>query len=719
MAVCSVESLARDLNCCAEDERLRLLSGIQRRGAYLTVLNSFAASVIGISSYEDLVWYVAEEVVAELGFVDCVIYRFEKKEEMLVQQAAMGEKSPGDRLLLNSLRIPLGIGITGRVAENGKPILIADLAQETNYVEDLSPALSEICVPLIFDGEILGVIDCEDPRPNHFHEEHLEILEAVASITSSKIKECEAVEKMTGQAHVLSLLREAVVVSNLEGFVTECNNGASDLLGYERRELIGSNILKLIQNSNSGWEENRPEWLVKLESDGQWRGPLNFKRPDGEKLIVDVSITPLRDKDGKYVASISVARDITQLVAVEHKLKEQNAALHHQQTKLEEALKDSRAAFLAKDEFMANTSHELRTPLAGVMGMIDLLGETELDNEQKELVSTAELSANTLSYIINDILDFAKLDAGKVSLREAKFDIVATIGAAIASLRPAAEEKGLRYLVNMPDTARRFVMADANRLVQIVFNLVGNAVKFTEKGEVETSLSLTEHGEFTDWKLTVKDTGIGFSEETAGQIFERFEQIDASSRKASQGTGLGLAISKELAEMMGGTISAESQPGAGALFQFTVRFKTTAQRDPSLEGSKNKAKTADDASAELQILVAEDNIVNRSLIGKLLNLYGWSSTIVEDGKQALDTLEQDHTFDLVLMDIRMPVMDGVEASKAIRQLPGASSQIPIIALTANALPADQQEYIAMGMNAVVPKPIDKALLKATILAHAT
>jgi len=719
MTIHDIESLASDLKYCTDDERLALLSEIQQKENYLRVLNGFAVSLIGISTYDDLVWYVAKEVVAKLGFVDCVLYQYDDAKKLLVQRAASGGKNPEGRELVNPLSIPFGKGVTGRVAETREAIIVADLSQEANYVEDISPAASEICVPLEFDGKLLGVIDCEDPRRGHFNEDHLEILESVASMTSSKIKECEVVENLGKQAQILSRVNDAVVISNMEGYVTECNSGAVSLFGYDSKHLIGSHVSELI-GLNAEWMEGRAERLAQLDNNGVWRGPVKLERADGKIITIDVSSTPLRDKSGKHVASISVGRDISSLVEAEQKLKESNFELRHQQAELEQALKDTKAAQsakLAKDTFLANTSHGLRTPLAGVMGMIDLLDETALNSEQKELLSIAGKSANTLLFLINEVLDLSKLDTGKIALQEEAVNLVGALGAAAESLRPEAEAKGLRYRLVMPHQEHVYVRADQNRLLQIMFNLIGNAIKYTEVGDIEVCLSLSSDGSFVDCDLSVKDTGVGFNAEAAGRIFERFEQVDATNRKHAQGAGLGLALASELAELMGGSIVAKSQPDAGAVFRFEARFPCAA--GPERQDVTNKIEEIEqkEPALDLNILVAEDNDVNQILVRKLLNLYGWSSTFVENGLDAVAALKKEHSFDLVLMDIRMPVMDGIEATKEIRQLNGPSADIPIVALTANALPSDQQEFVDLGMNALVPKPIDKALLKATILAQ--
>jgi signal transduction histidine kinase/ActR/RegA family two-component response regulator len=592
----NVELLANQLKHCTDSERLELLSAIQEKETYLKVLNNFAVNLIQISNYDDLVWYVAKEVVGRLGFLDCVIYRLDKESHTLIQVAATGEKNPGERMLLNPMRIPVGTGVTGRVAVQAMPIVIKDLSKYPNYVEDINPALSEICVPLIHGGEVFGVIDCEDPRANHFKDEHLDILTSVASMTSSKIK-------------------EGLVVKSLEA---------------------------------------------------------------------------------------------------------NNRALQDKQNELEKALDDgeiARRANEAKDRFLANTSHELRTPLTGIMGMIDLLDKTELTSEQRELVDIAGKSSEALLAIINDVLDLAKMEAGKIALKEKPINPVATIKEAVEILRPKAEAKGLEYQVKLSEEDDVFMLADASRLRQILFNLVGNAIKFTSEGQILVTLDVKPQEASVSFELSVQDTGIGFAEEAAARIFSRFEQLDASSRKSAEGTGLGLAISTELAAMMGGQLDAESQVGEGSTFYFRATFPRHIAAKPVTETVQKLSEKPPklDKHKPLKILVAEDHKINQLLISKLIKLFGWNATIVENGQMALDMLQEHDDFDLVLMDIRMPVMDGITATKEIRSWQDKKSKTPIVALTANALPSDAEDYMKAGVDAVVPKPINKELLQQTIL----
>lgn len=717
MTVQNIKSLSSHLKHCTDNERLALLSAIRQNETYLRVLNAFAVSVIQISNYDDLVWYVAKEVVARLGFVDCVIYKYEPATKMLQQQAAIGEKNPEGRTLLNPLNIPLGTGVTGRVAKSMEPLVIGDLSKDVDYVEDISPALSEICVPLEYAGELLGVIDCEDPRRHHFTEQHLEILTAVASMASSKIKECEVVRILQEQAEVMSCVREAVVVSDVNGVIVENNSGAERLYGYTREQMVGKGVEDFMEDGAS-WKRDRQNKLKQLAETGGWRGPVRVRKHSGEIITIDLSITPLMDDSGVPIATVGVGRDITSLVKAERELKEKNVALLQKQEELEKALRDGEAARVAnraKDTFLANTNHELRTPLTGVIGMIDLLEKTDLSPEQRELASVAGKSASTLLCIINDVLDLAKMEAGKIILQEEPFNPASAISSAAETMRAKAEAKGLEYNVTVPLDLSVQVKGDINRIHQILFNLVGNAIKFTDKGHVDVALDLQNQGDYALFNLEVSDTGSGFTEEAARRIFGRFEQLDASSSKSAEGSGLGLAISRELAALMGGIITAKSTLGEGTTFKFRAKLKRAATVLENTEDVPAKDSGKKAQGRVLEILVAEDNIVNQMLITKLIERFGWTPTVVGNGRDAVAALEKENSYDIVLMDIRMPLMDGLTATKAIRSKAGNAGNIPIVALTANALPADKEEYLLGGMDDVVAKPIDKENLRSTIL----
>lgn len=381
----------------------------------------------------------------------------------------------------------------------------------------------------------------------------------------------------------------------------------------------------------------------------------------------------------------------------------------------EESAAEARRANEAKGVFLANTSHELRTPLTGVLGMMTLLEETGLNQEQQELLGTARFSAKTLLTLINDVLDLARLEEGKLELVPEEFFVGEVAERVVDLLRPAAEEKGLEVQLHLEEPPFPAMLGDAVRIGQILFNLVGNAVKFTDEGRVDVTVGLQGAPDAGRQavRFTVQDTGIGFPQEEATRLFNRFEQADPSALKRQGGAGLGLAICAELAFLMDGKLSATAKPGEGACFCYDVALPLVTSIQTDADTTPADGSVAEDAMHRpLSVLVAEDNKVNQMLIEKLLQPYPWTLTMVSDGESATKAvLDQD--FDLVLMDVRMPVMDGVAATKSIRTADHPRSKTPIIALTANTMAEDVAAYEAAGMNAVVGKPIVIEELKRT------
>lgn len=371
----------------------------------------------------------------------------------------------------------------------------------------------------------------------------------------------------------------------------------------------------------------------------------------------------------------------------------------------EAAAEEARVANEAKGAFLANTSHELRTPLTGVLGMMRLLASSDLSEEQEELVRAAQFSASTLLTLINDILDLAKLEEGKLELHPEAFSPGDLTRRIVDLLRPEAEEKGLELAFHDCCETSPLLMGDSVRIGQILFNLVGNAIKFTDSGRVDVTISLSCNNEAAQpLQFLVEDTGVGFDQSVAERLFERFEQVDGSAVKRQAGTGLGLAICSELAGLMNGQLGATSEPGVGSRFSFDLVLPV-AETESAVEPAEPAACCpAPQEERSLAILVAEDNKVNQMLIGRLLTRDHWSVTMVEDGKSAVDAiLAQD--FDIVFMDVRMPVLDGVDATRAVRAAADSRSATPIVALTANTMPDDILKYRDVGMDGIVGKPI--------------
>jgi PAS domain S-box-containing protein len=480
-----------------------------------------------------------------------------------------------------------------------------------------------------------------------------------------------------------------------ENGIVECNDSTLAMLRCTDREQLRrvhpSQFNVEFQPDGRRSVEKRLEMYALANANGYRRFDWTFRRFDGEDLCVEVTFTPV-EIGGKRVM-MAEWHDLTQR-------KQSEAALIR-------ARNEAQAADRAKSEFLANMSHEIRTPLNGVIGMTDLALETNLTIEQRDYLATAKISAESLLTIVNDILDFSKIEAGKLTLDPIEFRLRTKIESILKTLARRAHEKGLKLHCRFDSDAPDVLIADPDRLAQILVNLAGNAIKFTESGEVLVKVAVESR---TDAVVTllfgVIDRGIGIPTQKQARIFEPFTQADGSSTRRYGGTGLGLSISRQLVRMMGGRIWVESEPGMGSAFHFTARFELPLQTAGLLELARAIGSTAPpEPSPALRVLLAEDNVINQKVAVRLLEKRGHSVVVAEDGLRAIEEFRKG-SFDLALMDIQMPRMGGLEATSAIREIEKQTGgYLPIIALTAHAMKGDRELCLQAGMDDYVSKPI--------------
>lgn len=483
---------------------------------------------------------------------------------------------------------------------------------------------------------------------------------------------------------------EAITITDVQGHILEVNRAFTRITGYTPDEVIGKTNSML----HSGVHEQQFYQVMwqQICQGGHWDGEIWNRRKDGELYPAWLSITAVKGPDGAISHYVGHSIDISKRIKAEEEL---GIAKDKAET-----------ANRAKADFLAMMSHEIRTPLNGVLGLLALLRDSGLDAKQQQYVKTARESGEVLLTVINDVLDFSKMEAGKLALEQSTIEPMALTNSVYELMRPKAEAKGVALDVCIEEGIPAAFLGDPGRIRQVLLNLVSNAIKFTHQGRVAIKLAATEtSAQGVRLRCEVCDTGIGISVADQHGLFEQFKTVDASYSRSYGGTGLGLSISKQLLELMGGDIGMTSQPGEGSTFWFEIEVtECVAESVPAL----SPLTTASPASM-VRILLVEDVVANRMVARGMLERAGHRVEEATNGFEALQWLQQSR-FDLVLMDISMPDMDGLQATAAIRKQPGARGQIPIIAMTAHAMKGDRERFLAAGMDDYLTKPLNLELM---------
>ncbi|WP_042695130.1 hybrid sensor histidine kinase/response regulator [Azospirillum sp. B506] len=430
------------------------------------------------------------------------------------------------------------------------------------------------------------------------------------------------------------------------------------------------------------------------------------------RWVWELGSAATRIGDGGGGTMIEADRAPHEFRVVSHAFNNMSRRLKQREQELRSAMEEARAGSRAKEDFLATMSHEIRTPMNGVIGFAEMLLETPLTAEQRRYASQVRDAGRSLLTVINDVLDLSKLEAGRLDLVSVPFRLDDLADRCVAIVRLAAEQKGLELQTGISATARGFVMGDPDRLRQILLNLLSNAVKFTDRGSVRLTVKAVEDGSKGGGAgrictFTVTDTGIGIAPERQRDLFQRFTQLE----RGRGGTGLGLAICRRLVELMGGEIGMESKPGSGSTFWFSLPLQPAGSA--AVQPDTTILSGSESGGPGVRILLAEDLAMNRDLAVTMLTKAGHHVDAVEDGAAAVAAV-QDQDYDLVLMDVQMPAMDGLEATRRIRALPGPAGRIPILALTAGVLQVEVERCLQAGMNAHLAKPLEKTKLLAAI-----
>lgn len=530
-------------------------------------------------------------------------------------------------------------------------------------------------------------------------------------------------EEMENLAVAATKSYNSVVITNMHGIIEWVNEGFTKLTGFTLADVKGTHGELLRKGAETGLSEQTSYFRkVTNEKRAVTYESRNYTK-DGAEYWTITTLTPVLGKKGEVKRIIAIDSDITQRKQVEEDLVRANKIAEHSLMKGNKALnelmkakKQLEESMKVKEQFLANMSHEIRTPMNAIVGFTDLLYKSLLSDEQRQYIEAIKTSGENLLVIINDILDFSKMQAGKISFEQTEFKLSQILSVTTELMLHKSVEQVTKLSTSIDKKIPERLVGDPTRLSQVLLNLVGNAIKFTDKGEVKVLVELiSESANEVHLKFSVIDTGIGIPKDKLPYIFDAFTQASSDTTRKYGGTGLGLAIVKQLIELQGGQIEVQSEENKGSAFHFTIKYQKSAVKEEQESGGKDEVQIPEHIEG-LNILLVEDNVLNQVLAKKVLSDWKWNVEIAENGLIAIEKVKEKD-YDIVLMDIQLPEMDGYEATRHIRtKLPLPASQVPIMAMTAHAISSEKEKCLKAGMNGYISKPFNQETLYSKIVS---
>ena len=706
------QSILRDVS-----ERKKAEEELRRVTRALRVLSACNQALVRSADEDRLYSEVCEAITAVGGYPMAWIGAPEQdsaKTVRVVRAAGVG-KAYVDSIDVSWADEPRGRGPVGACLRTGDIAVCSDAGTDPSLTPWRASVerygfKSVIALPLWCEGAILGTLAIYASESDAFHPEERSLLEELAGDLSYGVEtrrrrvEQERAEEALRRSErefraLFDNVNDAVFIVDTECRFLAVNQVACDRLGYSRDELAGMSIRDI---DEPGPEPVNAQMLARHAQPGYGLLEAVHVRRDGSRFPVEINARKVDYRGAPAV--LSVVRDISERKRAEAEAEKRTA-------ELERARREAEKANRAKSEFLAHMSHEIRTPLNGIVGMSDLLLDTNLIPEQREFGETVRASARALLALVNDLLDWSRIEAGRMVLEPGQFDLAVCLNEIGGLMAPQARAKGLHYSLDA-EMACSLVTGDAGRIRQIVLNLLNNAIKFTAAGRVTLRV---RGGEPLDgkavYRIEVEDSGPGIPADKTPLIFQGFTQADSSLVRRHEGAGLGLAISRQLTELMGGTLTVTSRMGVGSTFLLTLplAMATVETVPPGTGGNATQAA----GQGVRRVLLVEDNLINQRLGVRTLEKLGWRADVATNGREAVDMVREG-AYDLILMDCRMPEMDGYTATREIRSGEKSGSHVPIVALTAHAIKGAREECLGAGMDDYVTKPITRGELERVL-----